>query len=64
MQEVVYPKTTKDHYIVCETCGPIIGKPVDWSYVRRGGRCLKCICDMNPSKLTEVKKEDAAKNDF
>jgi len=44
--------TTPDHYVVCSKCGPIIGKKVDWEYVRKGGFCLFC-----GGTLKEVKKE-------
>ena len=47
--------TTAEHYVECESCGPKIGKQINWSYVRGGGSCLSCVCAGRPSKLTEVR---------
>lgn len=53
--------TTKTHYVECSGCGPLIGKAVDWNYVRRGGRCLKCSLQKLPGTLTEIKVHEGGK---
>lgn len=50
-------RTTSEDYVVCDTCGPLIGVKVDWDYVDRGGGCLKCIVNGKPYGLKRVTDE-------
>ena len=49
--------TTKLHYAECSNCGPIIGKAVDWKYVRSGGQCLGCATMLGDGRPLGMLKE-------